>query len=255
MYYDKFCNDPQTLNWLQHSTSKVTRIGKDPSAIFDQLFFIRCLQWESVRKINLPRLKSLLHLTVDQTNNQTNIHVYPNLAAMQTENALKLCLERRRMRFPLHGRGISEFQLWCFCIFLFLFCFGIKCSSLILDQRSAMMTAKTFIFLRLVDQTEIPASCKSAFDVVCSCMEERLSQSNTEKFTSSHMLTLFLFIMKVELPLEFPDGTTPVTCRVCVSIYDSSSGKKIGVGSLMDKASAPPLPTGSIYMEEVHVKL
>ncbi|CAJ2646521.1 UPF0183 plant-like protein [Trifolium pratense] len=57
----------------------------------------------------------------------------------------------------------------------------------------------------------------------------------------------------VELPLEFPDGTTPVTCRV--SIYDSSSGKKVGVGSLMDKASAPPLPTGSIYMEEVHVKL
>jgi hypothetical protein len=69
------------------------------------------------------------------------------------------------------------------------------------------------------------------------------------------MLTLFLFIIKVELPLEFPDGTTPVTCRVCVSIYDSSSGKKIGVGSLMDKASAPPLPTGSIYMEEVHVKV
>ncbi|XP_019422530.1 PREDICTED: UPF0183 protein At3g51130-like isoform X2 [Lupinus angustifolius] len=57
----------------------------------------------------------------------------------------------------------------------------------------------------------------------------------------------------VELPLEFPDGTTPVTCRV--SIYDSSSGKKVGVGSLMDKASAPPLPVGSIYMEEVHVKL
>ncbi|KAH1266916.1 UPF0183 protein [Glycine max] len=57
----------------------------------------------------------------------------------------------------------------------------------------------------------------------------------------------------VELPLEFPDGTTPVTCRV--SIYDSSSGKKVGVGALMDKASAPPLPAGSIYMEEVHVKL
>ncbi|KAL2988201.1 hypothetical protein AAZX31_11G072800 [Glycine max] len=57
----------------------------------------------------------------------------------------------------------------------------------------------------------------------------------------------------VELPLEFPDGTTPVTCRV--SIYDSSSGKKVGVGALMDKASAPPLPAGSIYMEEVHVKV
>ncbi|KAJ8443631.1 hypothetical protein Cgig2_019613 [Carnegiea gigantea] len=56
-----------------------------------------------------------------------------------------------------------------------------------------------------------------------------------------------------ELPLEFPDGTTPVTCRVC--IYDSALGKKVGVGSLMDKANVPSLPAGSLYMEEVHVKL
>lgn len=58
---------------------------------------------------------------------------------------------------------------------------------------------------------------------------------------------------EAELPLEFPDGTTPVTCRVCV--YDSSMGKKVGVGSLMEKAIVPPLPGGSLYMEEVHVKL
>ncbi|EXC35396.1 hypothetical protein L484_026721 [Morus notabilis] len=57
---------------------------------------------------------------------------------------------------------------------------------------------------------------------------------------------------EAELPLEFPDGTTPVTCRV--SVYDSSTDKKVGVGSLMDRASAPPLPAGSLYMEEVHVK-
>ncbi|KAI3502852.1 hypothetical protein L1887_31208 [Cichorium endivia] len=58
---------------------------------------------------------------------------------------------------------------------------------------------------------------------------------------------------EAELPLEFPDGTTPVTCRVC--IYDSSADSKVGVGKLMNKASAPPLPNGSLYMEEVHVKL
>ncbi|KAK3011607.1 hypothetical protein RJ639_011675 [Escallonia herrerae] len=58
---------------------------------------------------------------------------------------------------------------------------------------------------------------------------------------------------QAELPLEFPDGTTPVTCRV--SIYDSSTDSKVGVGSLMKKASAPPLAAGSLYMEEVHVKL
>ncbi|XP_042493914.1 PHAF1 protein At3g51130 isoform X2 [Macadamia integrifolia] len=58
---------------------------------------------------------------------------------------------------------------------------------------------------------------------------------------------------EAELPLEFPDGTTPVTCRV--SIYDSSTDSKVGVGSVMDKAIAPPLPAGSLYMEEVHAKL
>lgn len=59
--------------------------------------------------------------------------------------------------------------------------------------------------------------------------------------------------MAAELPLEFPDGTTPVTCRV--SVYDGSTDKKVGVGSLMNRASAPPLPAGSLYMEEVHVKV
>ncbi|XP_031476298.1 PHAF1 protein At3g51130 [Nymphaea colorata] len=58
---------------------------------------------------------------------------------------------------------------------------------------------------------------------------------------------------EAELPLEFPDGTTPVACRV--SVYDGSADSKVGVGLLMDKASVPPLPTGSLYMEEVHAKL
>lgn len=56
-----------------------------------------------------------------------------------------------------------------------------------------------------------------------------------------------------ELPIEFPDGTTPVTCRI--SVYDSSPNSKVGVGSLLNKALAPPLPSGSLYMEEVHVKV
>lgn len=73
-------------------------------------------------------------------------------------------------------------------------------------------------------------------------------------FKPYSVIIVFVFlIMAAELPLEFPDGTTPVTCRV--SVYDSSTDKKVGVGSLMDRASAPPLPTGSLYMEEVHVKV
>lgn len=76
-------------------------------------------------------------------------------------------------------------------------------------------------------------------------------------FNKCFILPSYLFspfcLISAELPLEFPDGTTPVTCRVC--IYDSSMGKKVGVGSLMDKATVPPLPAGSLYMEEVHVKV
>lgn len=66
----------------------------------------------------------------------------------------------------------------------------------------------------------------------------------------AYMFTLFC---EAGLPLEFPDGTTPVTCRVC--IYDGSTDSKVGVGSLMKRASVPPLPAGSLYMEEVHVKV
>ncbi|XP_042027640.1 PHAF1 protein At3g51130-like isoform X2 [Salvia splendens] len=58
---------------------------------------------------------------------------------------------------------------------------------------------------------------------------------------------------EAEVPLEFPDGTTPVACRI--SGYDSSTGRKVGVGSSMMKACVPPLAAGSLYMEEVAVKL
>lgn len=56
-----------------------------------------------------------------------------------------------------------------------------------------------------------------------------------------------------ELPLEFPDGTTPVMSRIC--IYDSAVGGGTGVGSPLKIALPPQLPSGSLYMEEVHAKV
>ncbi|BBN02781.1 hypothetical protein MPTK1_2g18070 [Marchantia polymorpha subsp. ruderalis] len=53
---------------------------------------------------------------------------------------------------------------------------------------------------------------------------------------------------KGELPLEFPDGTTPVMSRAC--IYDST-GEVCGSFKLVP---APQLPGGGLYMEEVHAK-
>ncbi|KAK7265501.1 hypothetical protein RJT34_33121 [Clitoria ternatea] len=65
------------------------------------------------------------------------------------------------------------------------------------DQRTAMNTAKTIIFLGLLEQTEIPVSCKSAFDVVCFRMEERLSYSNEEKD---------MVLLHHEVEVEYPEG-------------------------------------------------
>lgn len=72
-------------------------------------------------------------------------------------------------------------------------------------------------------------------------------------FLIANLSSLTILAVLAELPLEFPDGTTPVACRV--SVYDSSSDSKVGVGTLMNKASVPSLPAGSLYMEEVHAKV
>ncbi|KAF7837603.1 alpha-aminoadipic semialdehyde synthase [Senna tora] len=63
------------------------------------------------------------------------------------------------------------------------------------EQGTALKTAKTIIFLGLLEQTEIPDSCKSAFDVVCSRMEERLAYSATEQD---------MVLLHHEVEIEFP---------------------------------------------------
>ncbi|XP_061361487.1 alpha-aminoadipic semialdehyde synthase isoform X1 [Gastrolobium bilobum] len=65
------------------------------------------------------------------------------------------------------------------------------------DQRSAMKTAKTIIFLGLLEQTEVPASCQSAFDVICFRMEEKLSYSSTEKD---------MVFLHHEVEVEYPES-------------------------------------------------
>ncbi|KAG6541426.1 hypothetical protein Mapa_017204 [Marchantia paleacea] len=57
-----------------------------------------------------------------------------------------------------------------------------------------------------------------------------------------------------ELPLEFPDGTTPVMSRVCIFV-GKLGNVGVGVGGQLKKAVLPQLASGSSYMEEVHVQL
>ncbi|XP_056692551.1 alpha-aminoadipic semialdehyde synthase isoform X2 [Spinacia oleracea] len=62
-------------------------------------------------------------------------------------------------------------------------------------QETAVKTARTIIFLGLHEDTLIPSTCKTAFDVTCLRMEERLSYSTTEQ----DMVLLYH-----EIEVEFP---------------------------------------------------
>ncbi|KAM5547089.1 alpha-aminoadipic semialdehyde synthase [Rosa sericea] len=65
------------------------------------------------------------------------------------------------------------------------------------QQENAVRAAKTIIFLGLHEQKEIPASCKSAFDVSCLLMEDRLAYTSTEQD---------MVLLHHEVEVEFPDS-------------------------------------------------
>ncbi|OVA02128.1 Saccharopine dehydrogenase / Homospermidine synthase [Macleaya cordata] len=65
------------------------------------------------------------------------------------------------------------------------------------DRASAVKTVKTIKFLGLHEQTEIPVSCQTAFDITCLRMEERLAYSDTEQD---------MVLLHHEVEVEFPDG-------------------------------------------------
>ncbi|KAJ7980507.1 Lysine-ketoglutarate reductase/saccharopine dehydrogenase [Quillaja saponaria] len=65
------------------------------------------------------------------------------------------------------------------------------------EQGIAMKTAKTIKFLGFHEQTEIPVTCQSAFNVTCLCMEERLAYSSTEQD---------MVLLHHEVEVDFPDS-------------------------------------------------
>nr|GMC55784.1 alpha-aminoadipic semialdehyde synthase [Ipomoea batatas] len=66
-------------------------------------------------------------------------------------------------------------------------------------EDTAANTAKTILFLGFHESIEIPVSCKSAFDVTCSRMEERLTYTEGEKD---------MVLLHHEVVVDFPDGQT-----------------------------------------------
>ncbi|VFQ63406.1 unnamed protein product [Cuscuta campestris] len=64
---------------------------------------------------------------------------------------------------------------------------------------AAASTARTILFLGFHEPAEIPFSCKSAFDVTCSLMEERLTYSEREQD---------MVFLHHEVVVDLPDGQT-----------------------------------------------
>ncbi|KAK9101658.1 hypothetical protein Scep_025088 [Stephania cephalantha] len=65
------------------------------------------------------------------------------------------------------------------------------------ETTTAERTEKTIMFLGLNRHVEIPASCRSGFDVTCLCMEERLTYSKLEQD---------MVLLHHEVEVDFPDG-------------------------------------------------
>ncbi|PSS02071.1 Saccharopine dehydrogenase, partial [Actinidia chinensis var. chinensis] len=85
------------------------------------------------------------------------------------------------------------------------------------EQGTAAKTAKTIIFLGLHEETEIPPSCRSAFEVICLRMEERLAYSSTEQD---------MVLLHHEVEVDFPDGRPSENHRSTLLEFGSTKNGK-----------------------------
>lgn len=65
------------------------------------------------------------------------------------------------------------------------------------QKTTALKTARTILFLGLIEQKLIPSTCKTAFDVTCLRMEEKLAYSGTEQDMA---------LLYHEIEVEFPES-------------------------------------------------
>ncbi|KAK3199228.1 hypothetical protein Dsin_022643 [Dipteronia sinensis] len=71
---------------------------------------------------------------------------------------------------------------------------------------------------------------------------------------SAFRIIVFTFVLILGLRVCHSLFQFPASIQIAAMTHDRED-KKVGVGSLMAKAVTPPLPPGSLYMEEVYVKV
>lgn len=92
------------------------------------------------------------------------------------------------------------------------------------EEGTAVKAAKTITFLGYHEHTKIPDSCRSAFDVTCLRMEERLAYSSTEQD---------MVLLHHEVVVDFPDGQpTENHSATLLEFGRTKSGKTISAMAL-----------------------
>ncbi|KAF6139903.1 hypothetical protein GIB67_009750 [Kingdonia uniflora] len=111
------------------------------------------------------------------------------------------------------------------------------------EKATAEKTVKTIKFLGLYENTEIPLSCRSAFDVTCLCMQERLAYSNTEQD---------MVLLHHEVEVEFPDGRPTENHRATLLEFGrTESGKTT---TAMALTVGIPAAIGALLLLENKIK-
>ncbi|XP_037495733.1 alpha-aminoadipic semialdehyde synthase isoform X2 [Jatropha curcas] len=111
------------------------------------------------------------------------------------------------------------------------------------EKGTAEKAAKTIIFLGFDEQTEIPASCRSAFDVTCYRMEERLVYSSTEQD---------MVLLHHEIVVEFPDGQRPE--RHSATLLEFGTSKNGKTVTAMALTVGIPAAIGALLLLENKIK-
>lgn len=111
------------------------------------------------------------------------------------------------------------------------------------DSGSAVKTAKTIIFLGLNEHTDIPASCRSAFDVSCLRMEERLAYSSMEQD---------MVLLHHEVEIDFPDGRPAENHRATLLEFGTTKNGKMTTA--MAQTVGIPAAIGALLLLTTKVK-
>ncbi|KAK9274805.1 hypothetical protein L1049_022057 [Liquidambar formosana] len=111
------------------------------------------------------------------------------------------------------------------------------------ERGTAIQTAKTIIFLGLHEQTEIPVSCHSSFDVTCLRMEERLAYSGTEQD---------MVLLHHEVEVDFPDGQPTEKHRATLLEFGRTKNEK--TTTAMALTVGIPAAIGALLLLENKIK-